>query len=235
MMDAVPVYVPYIFVLTTFITLAFLIFAVRSAGTDTIRARILLVVLPVWLLVTALLACSGFYVNPLEAPPRMFVFGVLPALLLIAVYFIFFRKTLIERLPLRTLTLLHVIRVPVELVLLWLAFARQVPLMMTFEGRNFDILSGLLAPVVYWAAFRRDRTRRPLLVAYNLLGLLLLANIVSIAVMSVPSPLQQLNFDQPNRAVLYFPYIWLATVVVPIVLFAHLASIWQLLGKKAGN
>ena len=120
----------------------------------------------------------------------------------------------------------------VEIVLLWLYIGGQVPRIMTFEGYNFDIVSGILAPIVYLIAFRGGKVNRPALIAYNILGLLLLANIVSIAVLSLPSPLQLLAFDQPNVAVTYFPFIWLPTIVVPIVLFAHLASLWKLSGGR---
>jgi hypothetical protein len=104
---------------------------------------------------------------------------------------------------------------------------------MTFDGRNFDIISGILAPVVYFVAFRGTEPKKWLLIAYNVLGLALLANIVSIAVLALPSPMQQIAFDQPNRAVLYFPFIWLPSIVVPIVLFSHLAALWKLIfGQK---
>ena len=60
----------------------------------------------------------------------------------------------------------------------------------------------------------------------------LLANIVINAILSSPFPLQQFAFDQPNIAILYFPFSWLPTFVVPVVLFCHLASIRQLLKKE---
>jgi hypothetical protein len=64
----------------------------------------------------------------------------------------------------------------------------------------------LLAVIVGVAAFRRGKVNRPLLIVFNIIGLLLLANIVSIAALSLPSPMQQLNFESPNRGVLLFPY-----------------------------
>src|SRR3712207_2581205 len=125
---------------------------------------------------------------------------------------------------------LHVIRVPAEIVFSWLFVYGLVSQMMTFEGWNFDIFTGMLASVVAVYAIRgRSVTHRWVLVGYNILGLVLLANIVTIAALSLPSSMQQLNFDVPNRGVLLFPYIWLPTLVVPIVLFAHLSSFWQLL------
>jgi hypothetical protein len=40
-------------------------------------------------------------------------------------------------------------------------------------------------------------------------------------------------FDQPNIAILYFPFVWLPSVVVPGVLLAHLVSLRKLFQKAA--
>jgi hypothetical protein len=232
-MESLPEYVPVVFALTTVTSIGFLLKAVSQAGSRTFPSLLLIFLLPFWLLFQAILALAGFYQDFLGVPPRLVLFAIVPALLLIAVYLIFFRRSFIEKLPLKTLTILHLVRIPVEIVLLWLFFGGQVPQMMTFEGRNFDILSGIAAPIVYWAAFKKSETRRGVLIAFNVLGLILLANVVSIAALSLPSAIQQLNFDQPSRAVLYFPYIWLPAIVVPIVLFAHLASLLKLYKKTS--
>lgn len=227
-MDTIPLYVPIIFSLTALATMAVLLHAGKTVGVSALPSKILFFLLPAWLILQEVIASTGFYEDATSVPPRLFLFGVLPAIVLIILYFVFFRSGFIEQLSLRSLTLLHVVRIPVEIVLLLLFMGGQIPKMMTFEGRNFDILSGVLAPIVYFIAFRSQTPKRWLLVTYNIIGLLLLVNIVSIAALSLPSPIQQLNFDQPNRAVLYFPYIWLPAVVVPIVLFSHLASLWNL-------
>ena len=233
-MEAVPPYVSIVFILTTFAAIAFLLRATRKAGLNSLPAKILIFLLPLWIFFQAALSISGLYENFTAVPPRLVLFGVFPAVLMIAAYFVFFRTPFIARLPLKMLTWVHIVRIPVELVLLWLALAGQVPMMMTFEGRNFDIAAGIAAPIVALIAFRGREPNRKLLLAFNVVGLILLANIVSIAALSLPSPMQVLNFDQPNRAVLYFPYMWLPTIVVPIVLFAHLASLYQLL-RGAGH
>ena len=231
-METVPAYVWIVFILTTFVTVAFLIQAIKAVGIRSLPSQILVFLLPLWILFQAMISIGGFYQNETTIPPRLFLFGVFPALLTIIAYFIFFRSSFIERMPLRLLTLVHIVRIPVELVLLWLAFSEQVPQLMTFEGRNFDIVSGILAPIIYLVAFRGGSTNKWLLIAFNIVGLVLLANIVSLAILSLPSPIQQVAFDQPNRAVLFFPYIWLPTVIVPIVLFSHLASLWKLSRRK---
>ncbi|MBP7415155.1 MAG: hypothetical protein WBC19_08785 [Pyrinomonadaceae bacterium] len=231
-MDSVPSYVSTVFILTTFAAVAFLLRAVKGVGLGKLPSQILIFLLPLWIFFQAVVSIGGFYQNTTAIPPRIVLFGVLPALLTIVTYVIFFRQSFIDKIPLRILTMLHIVRIPVEIVLLWLFQNGLVPKLMTFEGWNFDILSGILAPIVYLIAFRGDKANRGLLIAFNIIGLILLANIVTIAVLSIPTPFQQLAFDQPNRAVAIFPYSWLPTIVVPIVLFSHIAALWKLLGSK---
>jgi hypothetical protein len=229
MIENLPVYISITFILTTFLTVGFFLYAVKRTVFETTSAKVISFLIAFWLIFQAILSLGGFYLITDAVPPRLLLTGVIPAFLLIIIYFIFARKTFIEKLPLKTLTLLHIIRIPVEIVLLWLFQEKLVPEVMTFEGRNFDILSGLTAPVIYWLGFRGGKINRPLLIIWNILALGLLINIVTTAILSFPFPLQQMAFDQPNRGVLYFPFIWLPTVVVPLVLFSHLISLWQLL------
>jgi hypothetical protein len=227
-MDTVPAYVSIVFILTTFAAIGFFLQVIKTAGINSLPSRILVFLLPLWIIFQGVLAVGGFYQNISGFPPRVALFGPFPAVLLIISYFLLFRKSFIERLPLRLLTLVHIVRIPVELVLYWLFLDGVVPRVMTFAGRNYDIASGILALGVYFIAFRRRTTNKWLLIGFNTLGLLLLVNVVSIAILSLPTPFQQLALDQPNRAVLYFPYIWLPTIIVPVVLFSHLASLWKL-------
>lgn len=228
MIENVPAYVSITFLVTTFVTVGIFLQAIGRKGFNSAPAKLILFLLPCWMIFQAVLAIGGVYQNTDALPPRLFLFGPLPALLLIAAYFVFARRSFIEQLPLTFLTIIHVIRIPVELVLSWLFAAGMVPQIMTFHGTNFDIVSGITAPIVYFFAFRNRVVNKKLLLAWNILALLLVFNIVTTAVLCVPSPIQQLAFDQPNRAILYFPYIWLPTVVVPIVLFSHLTSLWKL-------
>lgn len=234
-MESVPGYVSIVFILTTFASVAFLLQAAKRVDLQALPSRILLFSLPLWIIFQTILGVGGFYQKTDALPPRIAVFGAFPPLFLIATFFVFFRKSFIEKLPLATMTMLHVVRIPVEVVLYWLYVAGAVPQVMTFEGRNFDILSGILAPIVTLLAFRGGRINKWLLAGYNLFGLALLINIVTIAILSIPSPTQLMSFDQPNRAALFFPYIWLPVIVVPIVLFSHLAVLWKFLATKSAE
>ncbi len=231
MIENLPSYVSIIFILTTFLTVGIFLYAAKRGAFSSITTKFYYFLFPFWLVFQAILALGGFYLKLDAIPTRLPLFGILPAFITVILLFIFARKDFISRLPLKTLTILHVIRIPVELVLLWLFQAGQIPQLMTFEGRNYDILSGLTAPLVFWLAFRGGKTNRFLLLVWNFLALGLLINIVINAFLSFPFPLQQFAFEQPNRAVLYFPFVWLPTIVVPTVLFCHAASIWQLLSN----
>lgn len=108
----------------------------------------------------------------------------------------------------------------------------MIPELMTFEGRNFDIISGISAPLIYYFGFVQKRLSNKIIIIWNVLCLMLLFNIVINAVFSAPFPFQKFAFDQPNIAILYFPFNWLPSCVVPIVLFSHIVVIRQLLKVK---
>ena len=127
---------------------------------------------------------------------------------------------------------MHIVRVPVELILYWLFLNKVVPQLMTFEGRNFDIAAGLTAPLVYYFGFIKKSLSKKIIIAWNFICLALLLNIVVNAVLAAPTFFQQFAFDQPNIAILYFPFNLLPAVVVPLVLLSHLAAIRQLLNKQ---
>ncbi|MGH7783591.1 MAG: hypothetical protein ACREO5_07105, partial [Candidatus Binatia bacterium] len=174
MIEQLPLYVSIVFILTTLLTVWLLLRAIPPPISDKLPARLLIFLLPFWLILQGVLGIGDFYHFTDAVPPRVFSFGVFPVLILMAAYFMFFRKGFVESLSLKALTLVSVVRVFVELVLLWLFQAGQVPQLMTFEGHNFDLLSGLTAPIIYLLAFRKGRTNRPLLIGWNLVALGLL-------------------------------------------------------------
>lgn len=235
MIENLPGYISITFILTTFLTIGFLFYAIRQTVFDTAAAKALIFLINFWIFFQAVFALGGFYQNTQAVPPRFPLFAVLPSLLVIIALFIFARKSFIEPLPLKILTILHIIRIPVELVLHWLYENKTIPQSMTYEGWNFDILSGITAPIIFWLAFRHGKTNRTLLIVWNIFALALLINIVTIAIRSLDSPFNNIPFEQQNRALLYFPFIWLPAIIVPIVLFSHLASLWNLLRVESGK
>jgi hypothetical protein len=224
-MENVPFYISTGLAFTTFLT-AFIFFKAANNSKRT------LLILTGWLVLQAIIGLSGFYTVSDTLPPR-FMLTIVPPLAFIAVLFVT-KKGLrfIDNLNMKTLTLLHTVRIPVELILFGLFMYKTIPQLMTFEGRNFDIIAGLTAPLIYYYGFVKNKLNRKVLLAWNFICLALLLNIVSNAVLAAPFPFQQFAFEQPNIAVLYFPYVWLPACVVPLVLFSHLVSIRQLIKEK---
>lgn len=221
-MENLPLYVGVVFAFATALTV-FLFY--RAAN----RSTPVLALILIWLAVQSIVSLRGFYTVTSTMPPR-FSLLVVPPFLLIATLFLTARgKKFIDGLRPEFLTLLHTVRIAVELVLFWLFLYKAVPQIMTFEGRNLDILSGLTAPIVFYFCFVKKSMGNKSLLLWNLVCLALLVNVVSIAVLSVPFPFQKFAFGQPNVAVLHFPFVWLPCCIVPLVLFSHLATIRQLL------
>ncbi|SDX44562.1 hypothetical protein [Hymenobacter psychrophilus] len=222
-MPPVPFGLDLAFILTTILTLGMLLRVVAAQ-----YRQALLVAGGPWLLNQAVMAYTGFYTITDTLPPRFALAIGPPLLALLALLATARGRRFLDELPPDRLTLLHVVRIPVELVLWALYYYQAVPGLMTFEGRNWDILMGLTAPLVYYLAFRRRWLGPGGLVVWNVVGLLLLGNIVRLGLLSAPGPFQQFSFEQPNMALMYFPYVWLPAFVVPVVLLAHVAALWQL-------
>lgn len=205
-------------------TVLFTLFLFFNSFQQTGKRMLLIVfsVIGIWMLLQALIAGTGFYRNFVSPFPRMFL-AVIPAVLAV-IYFGIIRNNL-DHFQLRKLTFIHLVRIPVELLLLSLFYDKEIPIEMTFEGRNFDIVAGLTAIIFSHRWFYASPSGLKSLIIWNFAALALLFNIVITAVLSLPTPFQVFGQAQPNLAVTHFPFIWLPAVVVPIVLFAHIISI----------
>ncbi|MBX7107405.1 MAG: hypothetical protein K1X61_02035 [Chitinophagales bacterium] len=182
-----------------------------------------------WTIIQSVIALSRIYQDTQAMPPRLMLFGIFPALASIACTFMTSKgRRFIDNINLQTLTYFHSIRIPVEFVLASLFHQGLVSVFMTFEGTNFDLFSGITAPIVGYLVFRTTGQNKKLLLLWNIICLLLLLNVVITAIFAFPSPFQMLAFDQPNVAILYFPFNLLPAIVVPTVLFGHLVAIRQL-------
>ena len=100
---------------------------------------------------------------------------------------------------------------------------------MTFEGRNWDILAGLTAPIFGYYCFVKKQWPKGIAIAWNIAGLALLANIVTIAVLSMPTPARIFMNEPANTIVAEFPFIWLPGILVTIAYCFHIFSLRQLL------
>lgn len=181
-----------------------------------------------WLAVLAGLAAAGFFANFHTMPPRLLLVLLPPLLGIGWLARSAVAGELLRHVPARWLLGLQSFRVLMEIIL-WLLFVAQVvPVQMTFEGRNGDILAGLTAPLLLWLLGRYPAARRPLVLAWNIAGLGLLLNIVVVALLSAPLPFRYFMNEPANTIVADFPFVWLPGFVVPVALALHVLSLRQL-------
>ncbi|MBL8003547.1 MAG: hypothetical protein JNL36_00485 [Candidatus Kapabacteria bacterium] len=239
MINNLPFYLSLLFGLTTIATLQLFVLAVKNSSNEQIRTfeKPIYIGFIIWLAIQALLSISTVYSADLHSfPPKLMLFGVFPTIIAIIVLFATSAgRNFIDGLSLKHLTFIHSVRIPVEIVLFMLFVNKVVPEIMTFEGRNYDIIAGITAPIVAYFGIVKSKFPRTIIIFWNVICLGLLLNIVITAIFSTPSPMQKFGFEQPNIAIFYFPYSWLPTYIVPIVLFAHLASLRQLFINKTNK
>ena len=106
-----------------------------------------------------------------------------------------------------------------------------MPPQMSFEGLNFDIVSGLSAGVIAlmgaWVTLPRW-----VYWAFNVMGTALLAVIVTIAIVSIPT-FALFGPDRTNTWVFGFPYLYLPAVMVQWALVGHLLVFRKLCMTRA--
>jgi len=182
---------------------------------------------------TAVLGKSGILGDFSQVPPPMGF--VLVGLFVVAAAATLSRwgKRVSDAVPLRWLIGAQGFRILPETLL---ALAWQdglAPVQMTFHGRNGDLISAILALVLAFLWPRIERARKTKVAAwtFTIIGGVLLANILSIAVLSMPTPFRVFTDEPANIFVATFPYIWLPGVHVFAALILHALTVRKLVEK----
>jgi hypothetical protein len=228
-----PALLTFGFIGTTLLCFLMLVFSLLNAEEVRIkkRAHLVALLLLTWLIFQSTLGLNKWYQDRLAVPPHM-MFPIVVAILVMLILFVVPRgRRFIDGLSITSLTMMQVVRVPVELCLWGLAMNRQVPWSMTFEGRNFDILIGLSAPIIAIWGWKKGKLSKKVILGWNVLGMLLLLQVVVTGIGALPSPIQWWEFQQPNLAVMYFPFVWLPAFIVPAAAFSHVVSLRRLMQK----
>ena len=181
--------------------------------------------LGLWLTFTGLLAAYGALLDFNSLPPRVglvilpslvaaVVFGSGPPL-----------RNWLPKISGRSLVALQSFRFFLELLLASLAGRHLLPEIMTFGGRNFDVLTGLTAPLVAWYCFRAGVVHTRVLIVWNFAGLVLVTNVFAHGMLSAPTRFQVFHTAPPNEIIGTFPYVWLVCFFVPLAYFLHFMSL----------
>ena len=187
------------------------------------------ILISVWLVISALTALNGTLHDFTTTPPRLLLVVIPPVLAIIYISSSKRINAIIKEIPPEWFLYIQSFRVLME-VLLWLLFLKNIiPVQMTFEGINYDILIGLSAPLVAYYALSVNKWPRITALLWNLAGLLLVTNIFLVAMLSTPSPMRQFFNEPAKTLVAYFPFVWIPAFIVPFAYLMHVLSIKQLL------
>ena len=180
-----------------------------------------------WAVLLAGLALAGFFANFSTLPPRVPLAIFLPLPVVLVIVFSRGGRELLQAIPPHWVVYAQSVRIGVELFLWYGVIDGVIPVQLSFEGRNFDIVTGLLAvPVGYYALVIR-RWPGWVVVAYNFLGLGLLVNALVTAFLSMPTPLRVFHNEPASTLVAYFPFIYLPGLLIPLAYSLHIFSLRQ--------
>jgi len=184
-MSNIPIIISMLFVVTAFLTVWMFY---KASG----NSKPLLMGILAWMLFQATISLTGFYQISNSIPPR-FLLLIGPGIIISILLFVTkWGKEFIDNLDLKALTIMHSVRIPVEITLYFVYSAGLIPVLMTFEGNNFDIISGITAPLIFYFVFIVKKLNRTALLIWNILCSGLLLNVVVIALLSAQTPFQKL-------------------------------------------
>ncbi len=207
--------------------------AARRVGPAARRGvRLAAVGLVGWLALMVAIAHRGFFADFQSLPPHMLLAVGPPLLAMLALVFSPAARPWLDALPRAWPVAAQSFRIVVEIVLWRLAVAGVAPEIMTFTGRNVDILVGLSAPVVAYYCFVRRAWPQRVAVWWNVASILILLNVVVHAQLSAPTPFRMFETDPPTTFIGDVPYIWLPAFLVPLAWVLHGISLRQLCSRR---
>ena len=185
----------------------------------------------IWMALTWFAAASGVLARfDRRPPPFMFLFLSVLAVSA-AIAFSPLGTRLARGAPLAALVGFQSFRLPLEMLMHRAAEEGVMPVQMSYSGWNFDIVTGASAIMVAIALQRGVSPR--LAAVWNVVGALLLANILAIAIASLPI-VAAFGQDRLNTWVAYPPFVWLPAVMVVAAMSGHLV-VWRALGWSGGS
>lgn len=181
-------------------------------------------VLAIWLGAQSALVASGRMMSlPLSGLPLFFgpIVLVWTGLAISKV-----GRRVADTIPLAALVGFHGFRLPLELVLHAWATEGTIPETITWSGQNWDIVSGVVA----LAAARFVARSMAVAVVANVVGFVLLLNVVRVAILSAPVPFGW-HVEPPLQVAFHLPYALIGPVCVGGALFGHLVLTRALLRR----
>jgi hypothetical protein len=133
----------------------------------------------------------------------------------------------VDATPLSWLIAVQTYRV-LGLIFLVLWSEGQLPWQFAFPAGSGDILVGILAIPVAWAASKGSKSSATAAFAWNVLGILDFIVALGTGFLSSPTPFQMLALDHPNLLVSRYPLVMIPAFMVPLSSILHGVCLWKL-------
>jgi len=218
-------------ILLTLTTFVGFLFAIAFSKKQTISKYATWVSVPVllWIIFQSTLSLNRWYMDRTTAH-LLFPYLFTSILILLVVFVPRLREWTLG-LHIEILIGLQLLRLPMEGLLHWAAYHRQTPLALTFYGGSAELLIAAATPVMLYLYRKNKSANRLWLLIWSYAGVASLTHLWIRTIFSAPSSIQNWGFEIPNYLMVHFPGSWIVTVIIPILMFAHLAVSAQL-GKK---
>jgi len=187
---------------------------------------IIIITLLTWVTAQFALSKTGFYLD-LSLPPRIPLFMIVPLFLFTAIFlFSNKRSKILNAIPIHLPVAYQSFRAFIE-VLFYFTFLKGIlPVQVTFEGANYDVLLGISAIFMGIYASRASASKKAL-IAWNVLGIGVVAFAAFTFITSFYFPSFWGN-TEISQEFNQFPFLLLPAFFMPSAIFMHVLSIIQL-------
>lgn len=188
-----------------------------------------IIAISIFIFLQIILSLFNFYSNLELIQFKMILTLLVPSLIII--FHFKNNKNSLTKISYKNLTLIHFVRIPIEFILYYNYKEKLIPKIMTFEGLNFDLFFAITTFLIYFN-LTRNIIQKKIILFWNIIGLIFVLNIVIIAILSTPTPIQRFGLNQPNLMIFNFPYILLPSFIVPLVIYCHIIAIFKFKKNK---
>lgn len=233
----IPVYISIFLIIITGLILIFIIFTINfsfkaydiKAAKRRFYVFLTFLLILTWLIITSVIALRGTLLDFQTTPPKMMVI-LIPSVLSVIYLSISERvNNILNTVPASWLIYVQSFRILLEAIL-WLLYKNgTIPVQMTFQGLNYDLLVGFSSPIIAYYSLTEKKWPKIVPLLWNFAGILLLTNIVIISFLSAPTPFRQFFNEPANTLPAFFPFVWLPAFIVPFAFLVHILSIKQIM------
>lgn len=185
-------------------------------------------VIIVWLLLQYFISRTGFYLE-FSLPPRIPLFMIMPFFIFTIAFMVKNRSgKLLIAIPIVAPIAYQSFRAIIEILFYWTHLQNILPVQVTFEGANYDVLLGVSAIPMALYALRKDASKKVLII-WNYIGIAVVGFAAFTFISSFYFP-EIWGGSQSNISIEFnqFPFLILPIFFMPSAVFMHVLSIVQL-------